>query len=1419
MQLPELPPPPLAPLWDRVLRARTLPPDLDVQLLYIAIKDRLTHPEWEVRLHALRVLAELLPLSGNALSFPFDQVIDNLGHGSPNVRKAALDALKVFCNHCEDPICAANAIIDKCSYSNISSRTRHINMKVNVVTGLILSIPSLVTILKRRYRELDLFPFFQILGEKLFDTMHRDVALRSLMKMRRVCGPREYMLQFSRLTTKTQEKFRYLCEVFDEDSMDVYYAPRKPSSQQLKNFNSMYNQTATIPLNFSTDSSSEESYYSVPLYSNSNGTKVIIETEIKFDSDTAITMTVLEQNETESDRNFGSEEDNSDRHYLRYSEDDSAEDSDVVVKKVRFGGESVKIRTPDSDNLLNSEEDVKENKNLHAAAILSDKAAIQDKNNEIKKNVANKETRAVTRKSGIPLPVIQTKSNGTNINGTKNIKVKSKSLSELYDYFNGRKSANIEKKTSFALTLSDARSSDKVPSPVEPHREVEVLHNLQRSPTLSPRKQQTLVDVDSEGLLMMSRRDKETRKNSMFMENWIAAVKAADYLHGALLDADNVFRAEPAVSSLVQHMWALSDAVSTPAWSTVCYYYGQRDICRASDIPAAHAPAEGVVCALVRSSSADSIREILPSLIKRTTHESPPAALPHALLQRLALHHLVDLIFDDHIVQVKDPEEAESARLRAAMCFTRAAGPAAVLAAVRRRLGDSSQADEFCNKLRERLNRPVDSARPSVFPRVSHLPVSTRRRARSTPPAAPRPRTRKLRPLPESAPLLVNSADVCVEAGASQKGGLERIGGMRRLCCCGGRAPVYPEPPYTPDLVADLPPHTRDSSASSKSPTNAVSTTPIKDENSLVDAPIFTELEVNNAPSEETRIDKAPSTPSIHLDDYSEKSNKSHQSDDENEQNTSENIEGEVLSIVSAETETQIIDSATTADNDESNSRPLSEKSIHERPKSFHSTESARSLSVEESEPQCVVNERDVRVTIAECILPTRHEDWEAIVKGLSEIEGLAADTSARAPASSWRSAVRAAAAHVRSLRSKVARAACSTLGSLYENRGKVLEPEVEEATTALLERCADVNRFLRAEAANALGRVACGAGSARAGVALARRGASHRAGPIRAAAAQALAKLTRHTGPSKILELPTEPRIVILKAAGELLADAHPETRLHARNLCLILSEDLRFRQLLKDSMTLSRYRAIEKPEVSIATLLKLTSFVCWSWSYILCVGLRPGKTPEWYSRAVTMVHGSVASIIALWQCDALNLTADRFTDKITLGQYALMLWSWGYFAFDLLWCLVYWSDSYVMLCHHICALIAIDIYMSKENTGCTFPCTMALMEVTNPLLQTRWFMKSEGYTNSILYYVIEGVYLLLFLFLRGVLGTYLTYNILHSEKFDMDEKMITLAFYVVSLIFIFQIIGYVAYKYKTKIEEFKGILEEIGLVLNGQW
>ncbi|XP_021204070.2 uncharacterized protein LOC105841718 [Bombyx mori] len=1152
MQLPETPPPPLAPLWDRVLRARALPPDLDVELLYIAIRDRLTHPEWEVRLHALRVLADLLPLSGNALAFPFDQVVDNLGHSSPNVRKAALDALKVFCTHCEDPECAAQAIMDKCSHQNIRPHSANIEMKLNVVTGLILSIPSLIGILKRRNHALDIFPIFQTLGEKLFDPVHADVAQRSLIKLRRVCGQRDYMMCLSKLDRRVHEKFRILCETYDEDSLDVYYAPRKNifrdnNNQQSFKLNHVSNKTVPTPLRISAESSSDDSFARMSFYNN-NFAKVIIETEIKFDSDTAITMTVLEENETESELNTVSEEDydSSDMNMLRYSDGDS-EDTDVVVKRVRFGGEVVKIRTPDSENTT-TDDDHKNNRAITETdnvEVISTRT-IDTKTNDNRESLENSQKKQ-TKRSGIPLPVIQNTNTNKNSSNYNKSKLKSKSLSELYDYFKTKNDVDGKTKenSGFALTLSEIHSPEKVPSPVGTHREVEVLHNLQRSPVVSPRRQQTQVFLEQNGfilnLLSSSHADEDLFSPKPLTPlqphydwedlnilpqyvsdqlhntaNWIAAVKAADQLHSALLDPENVRRVEPAAKSLVQHMWALSDAVS-----------------------AAKAPAEGAVCALVRAASNDCARHLLPVLVARMAREPLPSALPHAMLQRLALHHLVDLIFDPSMIGVTgDSDRVQSAQLRATLCLARAAGPAAVLSAVRRRLAGTTRADIFCRKLRERLSRPVENIKPSYIARTSQLPVPVRRRARSTPPPVGPPPPRRLRPLPDSAPL----------PGVIQPG--------REIF-------LKPLSPITfgerePSSVVALP--RSEGILKSKSSSSI-------DSGKTIAAEIVEEVTPSrSAPPTPSR------SPSIRVEDYSENSNVSPVKSKHDSRSAS------VKSVTGSRIESRnSIESRSLEPN--AVNRPDSPNSVHSAEASPTSNRSRTpGLPSEPVEVSTLTRERDVRGALAECILPPRHEDWEAIVTGLTEIERLAVDEAARAPASTWRAVTRGATAHVKSLRSRVARAACRTVGALFEHRGRVLEPELEETAGALLERCADVNRFLRADAAGALCSVACGGSMARAGVALVRRGAGHRAGPVRAAAAAALVRLVRRGTAARILSLSPEPRTMLLRAAGELLADASAEARLHARQLCLILSEDVRFRPLLKEAMPLSRYRAVEK-------------------------------------------------------------------------------------------------------------------------------------------------------------------------------------------------------------------------------------------------
>lgn len=45
-------------------------------------------------------------------------------------------------------------------------------------------------------------------------------------------------------------------------------------------------------------------------------------------------------------------------------------------------------------------------------------------------------------------------------------------------------------------------------------------------------------------------------------------------------------------------------------------------------------------------------------------------------------------------------------------------------------------------------------------------------------------------------------------------------------------------------------------------------------------------------------------------------------------------------------------------------------------------------------------------------------------------------------------------------------------------------------------------------------------------------------------------------------------------------------------------------------------------------------------------------------------------------------------------------------------------------MLFHHFSALSGIHIYLNKTDSGCAFACALGFMEITNPLLQARWFV-----------------------------------------------------------------------------------------------
>lgn len=225
---------------------------------------------------------------------------------------------------------------------------------------------------------------------------------------------------------------------------------------------------------------------------------------------------------------------------------------------------------------------------------------------------------------------------------------------------------------------------------------------------------------------------------------------------------------------------------------------------------------------------------------------------------------------------------------------------------------------------------------------------------------------------------------------------------------------------------------------------------------------------------------------------------------------------------------------------------------------------------------------------------------------------------------------------------------------------------------------------------------------------------------------------------------------------------------------------------------------------QLTNASISKLCSFLFWGNLYIIIVQVWPSMSKEWSSRVVALLHSTVCTIVGFMQCRALNAGCFKIVDKLlSPSVYALMLWSWGYFAFDLLWCLLNWPKAYVFFYHHICSMIAITMCMREDYVGGVYACSIFLFEITNPLLQIRWFLKNSGKTDTTLYWMVEFMYLFLFLFMRIIYGSYMTYNIVMSGPVSKELKVVSFNLYLASLIFIYQIVGYVRYRYRAYLDE----------------
>ncbi|KAJ6633530.1 hypothetical protein Bhyg_15976, partial [Pseudolycoriella hygida] len=475
----------LTPLWEHIIRTKSLPSNINEKEMFSEFLERLYDPEWQVRQHALKVLVDVLIIMSQRADPYFSPLIkplvENLGHAAPAVQKGALDCLKVYMSETGMPETVLLEII------GVGMEQKLMNSALfgRQCIAVMLSLPSLIQtqLLNKVKRNFIIKAAIDALTVKMAQVTYQETALKVLLRIRQMIGSREFA---EHIAHGDHREFELLCNVYglpdylptrdsrndlyDASDSIKYSAWQVLSPDIITNHNMRPSETCWKS---TTEDEADDSDISTdPKYLRKAKScpnvfpdeKVIMETEINIEN-TPITLRILEEKSYDGVTNEENScltsvyEHSGIIRVLTDSELDEMNNGEYYTRgrtprRVTFGGESVKLRTPDTDSVNQSDNDVKSRRRT-------------------------------------------AESNGVSVADILHIDIPTDNTKELLSQQRS-KSARISRSDSISPNsqspMERAKSarhrrvslSPDIISPTPSHKQIEVLHNLQRSPMISP---------------------------------------------------------------------------------------------------------------------------------------------------------------------------------------------------------------------------------------------------------------------------------------------------------------------------------------------------------------------------------------------------------------------------------------------------------------------------------------------------------------------------------------------------------------------------------------------------------------------------------------------------------------------------------------------------------------------------------------------------------------------------------------------------------------------------------------------------------------------------------------------------------------------------------------------------------------------
>lgn len=217
---------------------------------------------------------------------------------------------------------------------------------------------------------------------------------------------------------------------------------------------------------------------------------------------------------------------------------------------------------------------------------------------------------------------------------------------------------------------------------------------------------------------------------------------------------------------------------------------------------------------------------------------------------------------------------------------------------------------------------------------------------------------------------------------------------------------------------------------------------------------------------------------------------------------------------------------------------------------------------------------------------------------------------------------------------------------------------------------------------------------------------------------------------------------------------------------------------------------------------LLQVTmTLSLWSVLYFTLSSKWPQYGYEWSCRLVSAIHAVLVTCLSAY-CGFVQ-GPWPFTDPggpTTPLQYVTVVTSMGYFIFDFCWCIYFSTEGPTMLCHHVVSIFGLSICLVTEYYGTELIALIFGSEITNPLLQLRWFLRKFGYQDTVIAECVDVAFILGFTCIRMGVGTYLMicYNAMDHIPFHI--KCGGVVFYIISVAFYITIVKFAYRKYYCK-------------------